>query len=88
MRGTEPERGATTLGTEMMLYEVLVEGIGGKRGFRRLKRKLGAGHEPEQITLAAAMGAVALHCCIEGALNLECDLPAMATTFVCHRNLR
>ena len=71
----------------MMLYGVLVEGVDRNRLPRRSKRELSAGHEPKQIALAAAMRAIALHCCVEGAFNLERDLPAVATTSVCHRNL-
>jgi len=72
----------------MMLDGVLVEGVDRNRRLGRLQLELSARHEPEQITFAAAMGAVAFHRRIERAFDFEFDLAAVATTLVRHVALR
>src|SRR6185312_619666 len=83
----EAERRAAAGRTEVMFDDMLVEQVGGERAFRRREPQALARHEPQEIALAAAMGAVALHDLREIALDLERDAAAMAAAFVGHSNL-
>src|SRR5882724_11047470 len=80
----ESEGRAAAGRAEMMLDDVLVEQVGGERAFRHGEPQALARDEPQQVALAAAMGAVALDDLGEIALHLERDAAAMAAAFVGH----
>src|SRR5215470_1094746 len=82
--GAEAEGRAAAGRAEMVLDDVLVEHVGGERALRRSQPQLLARHEPQQIALAAAVRAVALHDLADLALDLERNAAAMAAAFVDH----
>jgi hypothetical protein len=69
----------------VVLDDVLVESVGSELAFGRGELKLLAGHEPQQVTLPAAVGTIALHDLPELAVDFKGDATAMATALVDHR---
>src|SRR5215213_11035431 len=67
----EREGRAAAFRAELMLDEVLVECVGAQRVGAGHERELRARNEPEQVALAAAMRAVALHCLLKVAIHFE-----------------
>lgn len=68
----------------MMLDDVLVESVAGQTFLWSEQLELWAWHEPQQITLATAMRAIALHGLLQIALDFERYLAAVTTTLVVH----
>src|SRR5688572_25658578 len=69
---------------EVMLDEVLVEGVGAHLRVRREQPEFLARREPQQRALARADRAVARHELLDLAFGLEGDLAAMAASSVDH----
>ena len=67
-----------------MLDNVLVESVGDQTFLWSEQLELRALHEPQQITLATAMRAIALHGLLQPALDFERYLAAVTATFVVH----
>ena len=68
----------------MMLDDVLVESVGGQTFLWSEQLELWTRYEPQQITLATAMRAIALHGLLQTALDFERYLAAVTATFVVH----
>jgi hypothetical protein len=68
----------------MMLDDVLVESVGDQIFLWSEQIELRTWHEPQQITLAAAMRAIALHGLLQTALDFEGHLAAVTATSVVH----
>jgi hypothetical protein len=69
---------------EMVLDDVLVEGVRANTFLRCEQVQLIARHEPQKGAFAGTDGAVAFHRPGEFTFNLERDLSAVAATFVDH----
>jgi hypothetical protein len=67
-----------------MSDHVLVEGVRSKLALGGLELQLVASDEPQQISFAAAVGAVALDRLLKVPVHIECDLAAMAAALVHH----
>jgi hypothetical protein len=70
-----------------MFDDVLVERVRGEIISRCREPQLVTRHEPEQITFAAAVRAIALDDLLNFAINLECDPTAMTAALVHHGHL-
>src|SRR5690554_5785896 len=81
----ETERRDAADRTEVMLDPMRVERICRELRLAGLEAQVLARHEPQQVALAAAMRAVALHDLPDLALDLVRDLPAMAASRMHHR---
>ena len=68
----------------MMLDDVLVERVGGEAFLWSEQLELWSWHEPQQISLATAMRAIALHGLLQSALDFKGYLSAVTATFVVH----
>src|SRR5882762_746593 len=80
----EPERRCAATGAEVVLYDVLVERVRPEHTLGRREPEVLARHEPQQVALAAAMGAIALHDLLQVPFDLEGDAAAVAATLVRH----
>src|SRR5690606_4973530 len=80
----EAERRDAADRTEVVLDPMRVERIRRELRLARLEPQVLARHEPQQVTLAAAMRAVAVHHLRELAFDLVRDLPAVAASRVHH----
>jgi hypothetical protein len=65
-----------------MFDYVLVERVTGEVILRCREPQLVTRQEPEQITFAATVRAIALHDLLNFAVDVECDATAMAATLV------
>ena len=68
----------------MMLDNVLVESVGDQTFLWSEQLELWTRYEPQQITLATAVRAIAFHGLLQTALDFERYLAAVTATFVVH----